>query len=99
MSFEEHMRGDARLVILRTLSEQRDYRLNETLLIKALETFGHNRSRDFVRDQLRWLETEVAAVTLTEAGSVLIATLTKKGLDHVERRVVIEGIHRPSPGD
>jgi hypothetical protein len=62
----------------------------------VLETFGHRKSRDYLRDQLRWLE-EMGAVTLTEAGTVLIAELTRRGRDHVERRVVIEGIARPSP--
>jgi len=28
---------------------------------------------------------------------VLIATLTQKGLDHLEERVVITGVKRPSP--
>jgi hypothetical protein len=75
---------------------QPDYRLNETLLSRVLETFGHRRSRDYLRDQLRWLE-EIGAVTLAEAGTVLIAELSRRGRDHVERRVVIEGIARPSP--
>jgi hypothetical protein len=85
-----------RLIILRELVAQPDYRLNETLLLRVLETFGHRRSRDYLRDQLRWLD-EMGAVTLTEAGTVLIAELTRRGRDHVERRTVIEGIARPSP--
>ena len=34
---------------------------------------------------------------LTEAGTVLIAELTRAGLDHVERRAFLEGVERPSP--
>jgi hypothetical protein len=94
--FRRYIAADVRLIILRELASQPDYRLNETLLLRVLETFGHRRSRDYLRDQLRWLE-EMGAVTLTEAGTVLIAELTRRGRDHVERRVVIEGVARPSP--
>jgi hypothetical protein len=94
--FRQYIAADVRLIILRELVVQPDYRLNETLLLRVLETFGHRKSRDYLRDQLRWLD-EMAAVTLTEAGTVLIAELTRRGRDHVERRVVIEGIARPSP--
>jgi hypothetical protein len=39
----------------------------------------------------------MGAVTLVDTQSVIIATLTQKGLDHVERRIVITGVKRPSP--
>jgi hypothetical protein len=96
IDFRQYIAADVRLIILRELAVQPDYRLNETLLLRVLETFGHRKSRDYLRDQLRWLE-EMGAVTLTETGTVLIAELTRRGRDHVERRVVIEGIARPSP--
>jgi hypothetical protein len=94
--FRQYIASDVRLIILRELASQPDYRLNETLLLRVLETFGHRKSRDYLRDQLRWLE-EMGAVSLTEAGTVMIAELTRRGRDHVERRTVIEGIARPSP--
>jgi hypothetical protein len=49
-----------------------------------------------VRTQLRALA-DLGAVTLTEAGSVMIASLTRAGLDHVDGRGIIEGVRRPSP--
>lgn len=94
--FAEHIAADARLVFLRTLHEETGGSLNEALLQKALEAFGLSRSRDFVRTQLRKLE-ELGAVKLSEAAGVLIATITRAGADHVERRTRIEGIARPSP--
>ncbi|WP_085025580.1 hypothetical protein [Ensifer aridi] len=96
LSFEEHTARDARLVILRGLAEQVDGRMNETLLTALLRTFGHNRSRDWVRTQLLKLK-ELGAVTITEAGTVYIASITRAGIDHVERSSVIEGVARPSP--
>ncbi len=66
MSFDEHLTKDARLVILRELAKQTDKRLNETLLTAVLDTFGHRRTRDWVRTQLRILA-DLGAVSVTEA--------------------------------
>lgn len=98
VSFEEHSARDARLIILRGLAEQADGRMNEALLTKVLEAFGHYRSRDYVRTQMLKLK-ELGAVSLVEAGSVLVASITRAGLDHVERRSFIEGVDRPSPAE
>ena len=97
MSDEEHMTHDARLVMLKELARQADGRMNEVILERVLDVFGHRRSRDWIRTQLRKLE-ELGAVRLDEVGTVMVATLTRAGLDHVERRSFIEGVARPSPG-
>ncbi|PYE86898.1 hypothetical protein [Phyllobacterium leguminum] len=96
MRFDEHLTADARLVILKELTQQPDGRLNEALLEKVLDTFGHRRSREWIRTQLHKLE-ELGAIHLLEAGTVLVAAITRAGIDHVERRSVIEGVARPSP--
>jgi glutaminase len=98
MSFAQIMEQEARLIMLRTLAEQPDQRLNSSLLQSELaERWGINRSRDWVHTQLGFLAHEVGAVTLVDAGTVRIASLTARGLDHVERRVVLPGVKRPSP--
>lgn len=89
--------ADARLVILRELGEQVDGRLNEVALTRVLDAFGIRRSRDWVRTQLRALN-ELGAVTISEAGSVMVAALSRLGRDHIDRRAVIEGVARPSDG-
>lgn len=94
--YEEYLQLDARLVILRGLTRQADGRLNEVLITRILDEFGYNRSREWVRTQMRKLE-DVGAVRLSEAGTVLVATITRAGLDHAERRTILEGIARPSP--
>lgn len=96
MSYENHLIEDARLVILKELAAQPAQSLNEKIVVAVLDKFGHRRSRDWVRTQLRKLE-ELGAVSLVEAGSVLIATLRRAGLDHVERRSFLEGVAKPSP--
>lgn len=97
MSYDEVMTLDARLVILRELAAQADGRLNEVLIEKVLDVFGHRRSREWIRTQLRKLE-ELGTVRITEVGTVLVAALTRTGLDHVERRSFVDGVARPSLG-
>jgi len=89
---------EARLIILRELAEQPGYSLNDAMLQEVLKTFGINRSRDWLAEELRWLA-DVGAVTLREAGTSKIALLSDKGRDHVEYRIVIPGVKRPSPRD
>ena len=90
------IREDARIVILKELHLQGNYALNDSILSQTLDAFGIFKSRDWLREELRWLE-DVGAVTLTTVGSVIIAQLTSKGVEHVERRLVIPGIKRPGP--
>jgi DNA-binding GntR family transcriptional regulator len=96
ITLDEHMAEDARLVILKELKSQVSQSLNETILSATLDLYGHRRSREWLRTQLRKLA-ELGAVKVQEAGSVMIATLTRAGLDHLDMRSVIEGIRRPSP--
>ena len=97
MSLSEIMEREARLVVLRMLAEQSDRRLNSSLLRDELaDRWAINRSRDWLHVQLRFLA-DIGAAHLTEAGSVLIAEITQRGLDHVERRIVLDGVKRPSP--
>lgn len=96
MDYGSYMEQDARLVILKELALQTDGTLNESVLTRALDAFGYRRSREWVRTQLLKLA-ELGAVRNSEAGSVLVAKITRAGIDHVERRSVIEGVARPSP--
>lgn len=97
MSYDEFMTADARLVILKELAKQPDGRLNEVVLVKVLDVFGHVRSRDWVSDQLRWLA-EKGAVEVTRAGTVLVARITATGVNHIERRTFLDGVNKPSFG-
>lgn len=96
-SYHEVVAADCRLIILRALNEEDDNRLNENLISHVLETFGHSKSRDYVRQQMCKLA-ELGAVQLTEIGTVTVATLLRGGLDHIERRAFLEGVRKPSVG-
>jgi len=95
-SYSEFATRDLRLVLLRELASQPDYTANEAVLHRVAEAFGHHRSRDHIRAQLRWLA-DVEAISVREVADVLVATLRSRGLDHVEGRALIDGVNRPSP--
>ena len=97
MTLNAIIEAEARLVCLRMLAEQPDERLNSSLLREQLsESWGINRTREWLHVQLRYLG-DIGAVRIVEAGTVLIAQLTQRGRDHVERRIVLEGVKKPSP--
>lgn len=98
MAYAEELAADARLCILKELALQVDGRLNEITLMRVLDAFGIRRDRDWVRTQLRALA-QLDAVKVSEAGTVMVAALTKLGRNHVERRAIIEGVTRPSDED
>lgn len=97
MQYAEHMARDLRLVMLKSLAKHPAYSANDTILQMEAEAFGHSRSRDAIRTELRHLA-DVGGVTIKEAGTVIVATLTLKGLEHVQAKTVLEGVNQPSPG-
>jgi hypothetical protein len=95
--YNDLMTKDARLVILRALHEQTDNRLNDSILAQVLELYGHRRTREWIRQQLRFLS-EMDAIAVTDLGSAVVAELKRLGAEHVERRTILEGVKRPSIG-
>lgn len=95
MTFDETVRQEGRLIILKALAEQPDGRLNSSLLQEQLKIFGLTKPREWVHDQLNFLRT-MGAVEVVEASTVRIATIAAKGQRHVDREEVIEGVKRPS---
>lgn len=92
------IRREARLIILRELYLQGNYALNDAILQATLETWGIAKSREWVREELKWLDNMGAVrVVVPNGGSTAIAHLTPRGVEHVERRQPIEGVKRMSP--
>ncbi len=99
MSYEnDTIRPDARLIILKALAGQPDYRMHSGYIGKELMRFGIDRPREWIHGELDWLE-KMGAVTLTRAGSVVVAMITEHGQRHLRLSVIIEGVDRPGlPG-
>nr|WP_278437064.1 hypothetical protein [Brucella anthropi] len=93
--YSTYVDENARLIILKALAMEINGSMNDSLLGHQLERFGISKPRSYLRNQMRWLENTAGAVRITEAGTALIATLTRTGRDHVERRLVLEGVQRP----
>ena len=93
------MDENIRLIILKELAAQDDATLNAFILGKVLESFSYKRTPDFIRNQLLWLEKQAGAVRTSNVGSEMVATLTKAGRWHVERRHLLSGIQNPSDMD
>lgn len=93
--YRKFVAEDCRRVILETLAREASASLNETMLGRVLETHGHRKTADYVREQIEWLAAR-GAVAVTEVGGILIAQLLTKGLEHVERRALIVGVAKPA---
>lgn len=98
MSYRDLVSADVRLVLLRLLAELPAYEANSSVLREALERYGHRISRDQVHTELAWLS-EQGLVTTREIASVVIATLTPRGLDVAHGRAFVPGVRRPGPTD
>lgn len=98
MSFSKLATEDQRYVILRVLSEDNDYSLNEAVLRRSLELYGHSISQDALRTQLAWLEEQELLSLKTVGEDFRVATLTTRGLDVAQKRTRVPGVARPLPG-
>lgn len=99
-SYEQKCQEDARLAILAELARQRDATLNSRSLATLIDLVVPRKTREWVETQLDWLDS-MGAIKVTRSdlpglGPVSIATITRTGRDHVERRIVINGITRPA---
>ncbi|MGF6098884.1 ArsR family transcriptional regulator [Pseudomonas sp. 18175] len=92
--YSDFIRQDVRLVILRLLAEMAAYRANSSVLTMALDSYGHTLSRDQVKTELHWLA-EQGALSISDVGPVLVATLTERGQDIAAGRARVPGIKRP----
>jgi hypothetical protein len=94
-TFTDQYRADARLLILRGLAEEGDGTLSSKLLSRKLQVYGINQDRDWIHEEMRHLE-RFGGITVTDADTVLVATITSKGRSHLARRLQIGGVDWPT---
>ena len=87
-----------RILILQLLESDVDGCLNNQLLQKGLEEFGHNISLDKVNTECAWLEEQGCVETRVLNEDLVIVTITDVGIDVVKRRRRIPGIDLPVKG-
>lgn len=95
--FARIMREEGRLIILKALGEQMNESLSSSMLEPVLARFAINMERPWIHQQIDYLET-MGAVSVVNASTVKIATLTDLGRRHLDRQYTIEGVKRPSRG-
>lgn len=87
---------EARLIILRELHKQPNRSMTSTAMRAfLLSSFLINRSREWVEDQYEFLA-ERKAVRITPAGSIKIATIAPRGLEHLAHQAFLSGVDSPS---
>lgn len=96
MKYGDYVDEDRRLVILRLLREAGGHG-NESVLETGLNALGHRRemTRDHVREYLRWLEERGAVTIEMVKETVMVASLTDRGLKCAKGAIQIEGVKRP----
>ena len=70
------------------------------VILRSLDMYGHDISRDLVRNHLLWLE-EQGLITLTRLNNngkdFFVATITQRGLDVAQGLAFVDGVKKPSP--
>ena len=97
--FAAMLAEDRRLIILRSLADVPNYRLNEQVLQTGLNAFGHHAGRDLVRADILYLaEHGLVRVEKLPApgGELWLAALTAIGEDVANGRLH-PGVARPRP--
>lgn len=97
MALAEFEKKERRLVILRLLAEDSDYRAPSSILESGLDVYALSTSRDNLHTELHWLQ-EQSLVTLEEVSTIFVATLTQRGLDVSKGLATVPGVKRPGPG-
>ena len=98
MDYSTRASRSRRLAILRILAGAGAGRLSSADIMRELdEVWGHRIDRAEVRDELCWLEGEAAVRLAMPGGGVMLAELTQRGQDHLDRRgAPIDGVDLPS---
>lgn len=96
MSFENKLKEEMRLVMLRLLNELPSYRGNSSTLYSGLNHWGLSFSRDQVKTELHWLKDQGCVDVELDNPDVIVVKLTERGQEVVENRTKVHGIQRPS---
>ena len=97
MSYADFVKADMRLTVLKLLEQQNCYKLNEYVLHSALKQSAHAVSREQLRAELSWLESQ-GLVRVENFEGITIVELTERGLDVAQGSAAVPGVKRPAPG-
>jgi len=96
-TYNDFLREQRRLVILRLMSEQAGYRSNSSIIYAGLQHLGVHASRDDVVTDIAWLTDQGLALSEEAVTGVWVASLTARGLDVATGNAACPGVAKPSP--
>lgn len=99
MNFSDALAEDRRLAILKLLIEAQG-KANESVLRTGLGMLGHTAelTHENVRKDIDFLKERGCVNAEWFADTVVVAIITKRGVDVAEGRARIDGVKRPSIG-
>ena len=99
MSYRELVDADRRLVILTLLLEDGGHG-NEKVLEKGLEMLGHRVGIDraTVRGYMKHLETAGCVTIDLFRDTIMVASITERGVKVAKGQITVDGVAQPTPG-
>lgn len=100
MSYADHLAANRRLCILKGLIDDEGHG-NESVIELNLLALGHHAgmTREYVREQLRFLEKTGAIEVDYYRDRVMVAHITSRGVAIAEGRITVDGVARPALGE
>lgn len=94
---KEIFEPNQRIIMLQGMENDNDYSLSNEMLQRLLHAYGHGVGVQQVNDQIQWLR-ERSMVTTEEIGNgIIVAKLTRLGLDVARGHQRADGVDRPIP--
>lgn len=95
-TYEEHLREDWRLLMLRILSEQNGYSCNNSIIQAAMSRMGVAIGGDHVLSNAAWLRDQLLVTISEPVPGVEVYTLTGRGQEVAQGLVTVPGVSRPN---
>lgn len=96
--FSRLLREHWRLTILRAMAEVPAQGSNESALTQFVNLFHPGTTRDQIRSEMTWLA-EQGLLKVELVGELMVATITKRGVDVGKGHSRVPGVARPSAED
>ena len=96
-NYKQIVAENRRLAILRFLSEEADFAINDSVMQEALKQIGHAVAREVVQADYAFLH-DLGLINLEIVmDKIHVATLTGAGLDVANGVKTVPGVSRPRP--